>query len=839
MVRPLPKPRPGKRPGRPLLERPAILRCFAGESRALHVAELAERLGIPVPARRRLRVELDALVSEGRLARLPGQRYRLNQAPGEAGNSWVGTLAVHPRGFAFVNAPDQEDLYLPPTALGAAVHGDVVRVAPVSRSARGLEGRVVEIVERRAARIVGTVRRRGRSVWLEPDDARLRGPIVLSGDTHDAADGVAAVVRITRFPESPDENAEGELLEVLGQNGEARVEVAKVLAREGIVDGHPAPVVREAEARARALAAEPPADYHDLRSVPLLTIDPDDARDHDDAVYVERRPSGYRATIAIADVSEYVRGGGALDADAGARSFTTYLPDRAVPMLPPILASQHCSLLPGVERLSLCVIVDLDGEGVAKRMRLVEARVQVRALLTYRDVACVLGWVEGPPKKPETLDYVAELRLLDELARKLRARRKAKGALDLDLPEPRVVLDAEERPTNVTRRTQEPGVSGAYQLIEEMMLLANERVARWLGTKRSPAVFRVHAPPDPTRLEQLALVAQRLGISFEIESFAEPLELSRWLSGLANHPLKQVLENLALRSLKQAQYDTNNIGHYGLAFENYLHFTSPIRRYPDLLVHRLVKALLRGERPIRDDDALKALQDSALTASRQERVVQQVEREVVDVYRCLLMRDRVGEVFEGRVASVVSAGIYVSIDEPFLDVLVRFEGLGLERYEAGTDGMSVTATRSGERIALGDRMWVEIEEVSLWRRSITARRRLVQRHPHADDEPRSSVVPEHWRVIRNDAPAAARAGSKRRPQRGAGLKLSGGSIRLGSPSAGGSRSARPGKTSKRPGKGPKRAAKPGRAAPPAARSVPPGGRAGKPRGRPGKPGGRR
>lgn len=708
-------------PGRSVPGRTEILRCLRASERALGVAELSERLGVTGAARRRLHEALSGLVLDGTLSSLPGQRYRV--ANGHDLGSWEGLLSVHPRGFAFVNASGREDVFIPPPAIGAALHGDTVKVAIVARTSRGAEGRVDSIVRRRNPRVSGLLRRRRKSAWLEPDDERIRGPIVIRGGGPSGGDGMAAVATITRFPESAEENPEGELLSVLGTPGEADVEVAKILARDNINEGRDAAVLAAAEARVAELSPVSLEGRKDLRKYPLVTIDPVDARDHDDAIYIEKRASSYRAYVAIADVSEYVQAGSALDRDASERCFTTYLPDRAVPMLPAVLASQQCSLLPAEDRYALTAIVDLDQHGTIERFKLVESVIRVAAKLTYEDVAITLGFIEGTPKNPETPKFKRDLRLLSELAKKLRKARMRRGALDLDLPEPRVELEAETgRPTNVTRRAKNPGVQGAYQMVEELMLLANERVARWLSGRKSPAVYRVHAPPDPERLEQLALIAQRLGVPFEADTLDSPLGVSRWLKRAAKHPLAVVLEGLLLRSLKQAQYDVVNVGHFGLASECYVHFTSPIRRYPDLLVHRIAKHLLRGGRVLKDPEAVEALRAKAARSSEIERVIMQAEREVVDVYRCVLMRDAIGQVYEGRVTSFTGGGAYVVLDEPFVDVLIRFESMGPDRYEVSPDGLSVRGQRSGDELSLGARVTLVIEDVGLARRTIYGRR---------------------------------------------------------------------------------------------------------------------
>lgn len=637
--------------------------------------------------------------------------------------AWDGSLSLNPRGFGFVAAAGHIDVFVPPDAIGAGMHGDTVTVRVTGRSAKGLEGRVERVVSRRSPRVAGVLRRRGKSAWLEPDDTRVRGPIVLSNVPKGEVDGSAAVATITRFPEFPDENPEGELLSVLGTPGDPNVEVKKILIREQVEEQHSDAAVREAEAMAARLRRAAAANRRDLRDVPLPTIDPEDARDHDDAVWVERHGDGYRAWIAIADVSEYVQPGMALDEEALARGCTIYLPDRAIPMLPAALAADLCSLLPEQERLTLCVIADLDAEANVASFEIVEGLMRSHAMLTYGGVARALGFTDKGPQSMQAEAMKKELRVLDELARKLRKKRMARGALDLDLPEAKVVLDPDTgAPVDVVRRAQDPGIKRAYSMIEELMLLANETVARFLGQKKSPTVYRVHAKPDPEKLERLGLVARKLGVEIDLDALSEPRGVSRWLAKIQKHPRRSVLEMLLLRSLKQAVYDITNVGHFGLASEAYVHFTSPIRRYPDVEIHRAVKRLVRGGKPDTTPAALEALAQAATRASTRERAAMEIEREVVDLHRALLMRDRIGDTLEGTVTALVGAGVYVSLDEPYVDVLVRFEALGPDRYEQGEDEISVVGARSGDTVSLGDRMLVTIEDVAVLRRAVYARR---------------------------------------------------------------------------------------------------------------------
>jgi ribonuclease R len=659
--------------------------------------------------------------------------------PAPRGEVFDGLLTVNPRGFGFVASLSQTatggDVFVPPEAMHGAMHSDRVRVRVRSRSARGPEGEVVEIVERGTKRVAGTLRRRGKSAWLEPDDARIRGPIVLpraldaaGSEGNSGNDGDAVVVAITRWPDSRDENPEGRIETVLGRPGELSVETAKILVIERVGEPHTEAAVEQAEAFGTEVPEAMKAGREDLRHIPLPTIDPEDARDHDDAVWVERTHRGYRAWIAIADVSTYVTPGSALDGDAKTRGCSVYLPDRAIPMLPRALSSNLCSLLPDVDRLCLCIDAELDAGGHVLSSRIVRGVMQSRAKLTYGGVARALGLAANPEAlrhEPQAEAMVEGLRVAYELSRHLRGRRMKRGALDFELPEAKVVLHEDTRePIDVARRAEDPGIRRAYQLIEELMLLANELVARWCQERSVPTIYRVHAPPDEQKLDRFAAMCESLGIDFDVEDTRDPKKLGELLKSFADHPLAPVLNSLLLRSMKQATYDVANIGHFGLASRAYLHFTSPIRRYPDLVVHRIVhQVLARGPHGVQaSEGATEKLAEAALASSIAERRSMEVERAVVDLYRTFMMKDRIGQRFEGTVTAVVGSGLYVQLDAPFVDVLVRLEDLGGDRWEVDDDALRVVTARSGNAIGLGDRLVVEIIDASIQRRTVYAKR---------------------------------------------------------------------------------------------------------------------
>jgi ribonuclease R len=738
----------------------AVLRDHKG--RALHVMEVCTRLNASAEKRDQIRAVLETLEEEGRVQQLPGLRFRAlkarEQRPGTAApapepatsaspsrrpapTAKVGTLRIHARGHGFVSCEDAAgDVFVAATDLNGALHGDRVAVS-VRRGERGLEGGIVAVLGRTLKYVVGPILHLPTGLVIQSQDARLPDQVNLVGTIPgDAVPGLAVVAEIVRFREDggpPD----ARVVRVLGVDGSAEVEVAKIKLREGIREEFPEDVLAEARAYGDRVSTKDKRDREDLRELDLVTIDPATARDHDDAIFIERSErGGYRVVVAIADVSHYVQEGTPLDAEAIARSTSIYLPDRAIPMLPPELSVNLASLVAGKDRLTLAVDIELGSSGQVLSFRYVEGLMRCKAGLTYEGVASALGLTQEGPKDRGALRYVPMLEILHECAMLLRGRRMKRGSLDFDLPEPYVDLNPESgEPRKIERSRKDPGVRRAYQLVEEMMLLANETVAADLAARRVPAIYRVHGLPDADRLEQFASLAQALGYRLEPEEATSPKQLSRFLAGLDDSPHKSALSYLLLRAMQQASYDTVNVGHFGLAAEHYLHFTSPIRRYPDLAVHRVVRKLARGE-PI---DALgleRKLKDQASNGSKLERRAMQVEREVIDVYRCILVKERVGEEFEATVSGVAPHGIYCAFDDPFVEALCHVSALGNDFYEIDKHGLRLVGRRSGASYGLGDRVTVRLESVNVSERAVLAAP-VVYVHP--DELPARGFDPVH------------------------------------------------------------------------------------------------
>ncbi|MBI2893303.1 MAG: VacB/RNase II family 3'-5' exoribonuclease [Deltaproteobacteria bacterium] len=697
-----------------------VLRTAA--PRALHVVKIGVELGVSPTRRRALGELLDDLVIAGRVDALPGARYRI-AAGGLEPETARGELRAHARGFAFVVRDDAgPDVFVEAASIAGAMHLDVVEV-DVHDTPRGPAGAVTRVVERTLARIPGVLRVAPGGAWVEPDDSRIRGPIQVDSDgLLSPMDGKAVVAEILHYPERAEDTPAGRVLTVLGEPGDPRAELDKILLREGIeTEFQPAALERATEVARPPSAADLPG-RADMRRVPFLTIDPADARDHDDAVQIEPDPKGWLVRVAIADVSHYVQPGGPLDEAARERATSIYLPARVIPMLPTALSADVCSLVAGRDRLALVVEAVLGPQCEVIGARFHEAVIHPAACLHYEGVARALGLSSSAAAQPEADSHVDQLRNLHDVTRNLRRRRLDRGSIDFNLPEPKVELDPTSGEVRgITRRAQDPGVRIAYSIVEELMLLANELVARELGRRGLPTIYRVHASPDEDKLGVFCEIARSFGSALTVEEGQAPGKLAAFLRSLEGHPTERSLTSLLLRSMKQAQYDVTNIGHFGLASPEYLHFTSPIRRYPDLVVHRTLRAALRKRPPPVTGPAgeghLRGLIADATRSSKRERRAMEVEREVIDLYRALCMQDHIGEEHEVTVTGLAQHGVYVELDEPFAEALLLLESLGDDEYELDEAQMRMIGRRSGRKLTLGDRLRVRISDVSIARRT--------------------------------------------------------------------------------------------------------------------------
>ena len=727
----------------------ALIKAPAG---GMKMTDIARRLRVPTQHQHRLRKVVGGLVREGLLDkptrqtyvltdgaralveedsdsdRKPKERRKRKQKHSDAVSPMLtGQIRVHPAGYGFVERDDGAgSVFVPAKYRANALDGDKVTVY-TWEGYKGTEGRVEEVLSRGRAKLTGLLRKLGRTMVVEPDDPRMSGDDahVQVEDVGHARPGDCVLAEITRYPGEGHAGMAVRVVRVLGKPDDPRTEVAKITACADIPEDFPPEAIAQAQATAQDIRPEDFADRIDLRDRAFLTIDPETARDFDDAICLETGPYGHRVWIAVADVSHYVRPDDALDRESQIRGVSVYYPDRSIPMLPRELSSGICSLNPHVDRCAMVVRLDIDDTGTVRDRGYAAAVIQSHGRLDYPGVAAALnGDFRG--RRASYRKWLPNLEAMDQLARKMRKRRMARGALQLDLPEPKVVLDDDDPllVRDVVRAKGIEHVRKAYELVEEYMLAANEAVGEFFDSRGITTVWRVHPRPTEQRVADLQSVVESFGVRFEIESALTPMGMCKVLQKFRGKPAERALTFLALRSLTQATYTTENVGHFGLASEKYLHFTSPIRRYPDVLVHRLLKHYLHREGQASGGGGAwqppetPQLEELSVAASGYERRAAAAEREVVDMYRTYLMRDRVGEEFDGRINAIASFGVFVELDEPFVEGLIKIDALGDDYYEYDKERMRLAGRKTGTAFELGDRVRVQIVDVSVQRRQI-------------------------------------------------------------------------------------------------------------------------
>ncbi len=619
-----------------------------------------------------------------------------------------GSVIGHSDGFGFFERDDgEDDVYLSPRQMRSVFHGDraVIKVIGTDRRGRP-EGQIVEVLERGFAEVAGQfIRERGIGLVI-PDNPKIAHRVLIAkGEAAKAKPGDMVIAEILDYP-SDHEQATGRIVRVIGAPDQKGIATDIAIHAHGIPDDWP----REVRAQAKKFGSSVPAaakkGREDLRSVPLVTIDGADARDFDDAVYCEPAGEGWRLLVAIADVAHYVEQGSPLDKEATKRGTSVYFPDRVVPMLPEALSNGLCSLNPKVDRLCLVCEMRVSRDGKVSRSRFFEGVMRSHARLTYSEVA---GFLSGDTPKSVPGDLRDAVRHLHDLYTMFARNRNRRGALELDLPQMRIALGKD----GTVREIVAVPRNDAHRLIEECMIAANVQAAKFLRRQRIPGLYRVHAKPDPERFEELRQYLTSLGLKVPHPDHVEPRQFNRLLNEVRDRPDSQAISMAMLRSLTHAEYTPTNIGHFGLALDAYAHFTSPIRRYPDLLVHRAIRHILRGGKAGSYGYDGAQMERLGHICSAHERRAEDATREVEAWLKCEYMQDKVGEVFDGVITGVTNFGVFVQLDDLQIDGLVHVTSLSNDYYQFDAGRLELVGERSGRRYRLGDPMTVQVQRVDL------------------------------------------------------------------------------------------------------------------------------
>ena len=686
-----------------------ILQMMAEEDRPLLLREILRRLGLQKEQRQEAREFLRNLAEEGRIIRIRGNRYGL---PSKM-NLIVGRIKTHPDGYGFVipEAEGEEDIFIGPRNLKEALHGDhvVARVESIRR--KGKEGSIIRILERKTRKIVGKFMRAKNYSYVIPEDERILPEVFIpEGETKRARPNQVVVAEITRYP-TERARPEGRIIHILGYPDDPEIEPQIIIHKYELPYRFTPAALKEAQNLPPGPSSHDYRNRVDLRGIPTFTIDGENAKDFDDAVSVEREKDGsIKLYVSISDVSHYVREDTSLDGEAYSRGTSVYFPERAIPMFPPELSNEICCLHPRVDRLTLTAELRYDGNGEREGVRFYPSVIRSDERLTYTWVKKIL--VDGDPELGERFNsLLPSLTLMADLCQELRRRRTERGAIDFDLPEPEILLNLQGETEDIIRAER----SLAHQIIEEFMIAANEAVAHFMEEKGLPFIYRIHEPPKKEAMDEFRRFISHLGYRMRKESDSSPKDFQRVLSDVKGRPEERVVNEILLRSMKWAKYSANNVGHFGLASDGYTHFTSPIRRYPDLIVHRLLKmALSKQEMKVSE----KVLADSAEHLSNRERVAMEAEREILDRYRVRFMKDKIGEEFEGIVSGVAAFGFFVELEDIFVEGLVRMTSLHDDYYQYHEKKYCLVGERTHKTFRIGDEVRVRVDRVDVERRHI-------------------------------------------------------------------------------------------------------------------------
>ncbi len=676
-------------------------------NKPLRAREIAKYLKIPPEEREALRAKLKELAKSGKLVKLRGSKYALPEKLGLV----IGKLCVYREGFGFVDPLEGgKGVFVPGRSMAGAMNGDIVAVEIVKEGREGRrEGKIVSVIERAVKKVVGRVEKSKGQCFVVPEDKRIRYDIILThADCKKVEDGDYVVVEIVSYP-SETRGPVGKLVENLGKSG-PKFDIELIIRKYDLPTEFPPEVLEEAEKIPDEVRPEDLEGRVDLREQLCFTIDGENARDFDDAVAIEELPNGhYKLYVHIADVSHYVKPGSALDREAYKRGTSVYFPDRCIPMFPEKLSNGICSLNPHVDRLTFTCEMEINKKGIVVDYKIYESVIHSKARLTYTIAQKIIdGDSEAIEKFPHVVD---SLRKMYELAKILHKKRYKRGSLDFDLPEPVVVLNAEGEPIDIYKAER----LWSHRLIEEFMIVANETVAEFMFWTDYPSVYRVHESPDRDKLQEFLNFVRSLGIRVPtVKNDIQPKILQRILEQVEGKPEEKLINYLMLRTMARAKYSPDNIGHFGLASTYYTHFTSPIRRYADLTLHRLVKMAQKG---LFKPESIPAWEEKLEVICKHitERSIlaDEAERDVIELKKLQFAANHVGEVFEAVITGVSEQGLYVETIEQVIPGFVHVASLKNDYYICVPKQYCLVGERTGKVFRIGDRVLVRLLSVDI------------------------------------------------------------------------------------------------------------------------------
>jgi ribonuclease R len=684
------------------------------------VRELMRQLKLASEDRHALKQALNELVLSGELIKTRGNRYGLP----EKMDLETGIFQAHAQGYGFV-IPERKgntDIYISARGKLDAMNGDkvVARVSPPAgkkKVAGKREGMIIRILERAHTRVVGAYELRdpktGGYGFVTSQDPKITQDLVIGRENAgDAKNGDIVSAQIISYP-MRGRPPEGRIIKVIGKPGDPGIDSELIIEQYELPVQFSPETLREAGDIPQQVTPAMRKGRQDLRDLPTVTIDGEKARDFDDAISVEKIKSGYRLWVHIADVAHYVKEGSVLNEEAYQRGTSVYLPDRAIPMLPEALSNGICSLNPNLDRLTLTCEMDISPAGNVLQYAIYESVINSNERMTYTTVSEILE-DKDPAQRKRYGALLAEFELMEELMNVLRAKRSKRGSIDFDLPEPQIVLDLQGRMTDIIRAER----NMAHQIIEEFMLAANETTAGHIEDKEAPFIYRIHEEPAEDKLADLVEFLATLGIALPAAGKIKPMHLQKALARAKGTPEETLINTVLLRTMKQARYSEKNEGHFGLAAETYTHFTSPIRRYPDLIVHRILKADIKGT--LKDktytEKLTETLPDAAAHCSRRERTAMEAERDVVAMLKLRFMEDKVGEVYEGIITGVTQFGFFVQLRELFVEGLVHISTLADDYYHYVEKQHCLRGERKKNSYRIGDIVTVRLDRVDTVRK---------------------------------------------------------------------------------------------------------------------------